>query len=243
MSSDSNVYRVLAFGDSLTEGFHFAGFRYHPCELTKKIRSIQHIQSHSFRLDATRLAELISNHCDWVYNGDPNRPNIDVRAGGKSGERVLEGMIERLRKTLDSVENESRFRWVIILGGINDLSLGAEPERIMGGLRQMYDMVYQHGANLVIMTVTESGLVKTNDPRDVKRHQLNTLIKNYAWENHFAGGKRTFCVDLDKLIPWHRPDMAEKKLLWDDHMHLTPRGYDKIAELIFQVIVDYLNLK
>ncbi|CAF0875875.1 unnamed protein product, partial [Didymodactylos carnosus] len=74
-------------------------------------------------------------------------------------------------------------------------------------------------------------------------HQLNTLIKNYAWENHFAGGKRTFCVDLDKLIPWHRPDMAEKKLLWDDHMHLTPRGYDKIAELIFQVIVDYLNLK
>ncbi|CAF0800671.1 unnamed protein product, partial [Didymodactylos carnosus] len=197
---------------------------------------------------ATRLTELIANHCEWVYDGDLNRPKIEVSdakvcASGRSGERVLDGMIERLKKTLDTVENESHFRWVIILGGINDLSLGSEPERIMDGLRQMYDMVYRHGANLVIMTVTESGLVKTNDPRDEKRHRLNTLIKTYAWENHFAGGKRTFCVDLDKLIPWHRPDMVEKKLLWDDHMHLTPKGYDRVAELIFQVIVDYLNLK
>jgi lysophospholipase L1-like esterase len=107
----------------------------------------------------------------------------------------------------------------------------------------MYQMVYEHGANLVIMTINETGRLKTNDPRDADRHYLNTLIQKYAWENHWAGGRRTFCVDINAAIPWHRPDLEEKKKIWDDGMHLTPKGYDLIGALIFQAIVDHLNLK
>lgn len=153
-------------------------------------------------------------------------------------------MIERLRKTLaEAVEEGHYYRWIIILGGIQDLGLGYKPEVIFDGLRQMYQMVYEHGANLVIMTINETGRLKTNDPRDVDRHALNTLIKKYAWENHYAGGRRTFCVDINEAIPWHRADLDEKKKLWDDHMHLTPNGYDLIGTLIFQTIVDHLNLR
>jgi len=184
----NKVYLVLAFGDSHTEGSYFAGFRLHPYTI--------------------RLGEKISNHCDWVYGGNSNRPKIEVQACGRSGECVLSGMIDRLKETLNNVQpDEPHYRWVIICGGVNDLALGIEPNEIFHGLRQMYNMVYEHGANLVVLTVTETGLVKTNDPRDSKRHQLNTLIKKYAWENHHAGGKRTFCVDIDHHIPWHRPDM------------------------------------
>jgi hypothetical protein len=40
------------------KGFHFAGFRYHPYTI--------------------KLGELIRNHCEWVYGGSPDRPQIDV---------------------------------------------------------------------------------------------------------------------------------------------------------------------
>ncbi|UJR31714.1 hypothetical protein I4U23_019194 [Adineta vaga] len=222
--TSQKVYRILAFGDSLTEGFHFAGFRFHPY--------------------AIKLAELVRNHCEWVYDGSPDRPQIEVKSSGRSNECVLSGMLDRFRKTLsDAVEEGHYYRWIIILGGIHDLAYGIKPETIFDGLRQMYQLAYEHGANLVIMTINETGRLKTNDPRDLDRHTLNTLIKKYAWENHYAGGRRTFCVDINEAIPWHRPDLEEKKQIWDDHMHLTPKGYDLIGTLIFQTIVDYLNLK
>ena len=153
-------------------------------------------------------------------------------------------MIDRLRETLtEAVEQQQRYRWVIILGGIHDLGAGLSPEKIFEGLKTMYHMVYEHGANLVILTINETARLKPDDPRDNDRHRLNSLIKNYAWENHWAGGRRTFCVDINTEIPWHRPDLDEKKILWDDHMHLTQKGYDLIGALIFKAIVDHLNLK
>ena len=153
-------------------------------------------------------------------------------------------MIERLRKTLaDAAEQGHYYRWVIILGGIHDLGYGVRPQTIFDGLKQMYQMVYEHGANLVVMTVNETGRLKTNDPRDADRQCLNELIKKYAWENHWAGGRRTFCVDINAANLWHRSDVDEKRRLWDDHMHLTPAGYDLMGILVFKTIVDYLNLK
>lgn len=153
-------------------------------------------------------------------------------------------MVDRLRKTLsDAVEEGHYYRWIIILGGIHDFGYGAKPESIFDGLKQMYQMVYEHGANLVIMTINETGRLETTDPRDADRHHLNTLIQKYAWENHWTGGRQTLCVDINAAIPWHRPDLDQKKLIWDDHMHLTPKGYDLIGTLIFQAIVDHLNLK
>ena len=153
-------------------------------------------------------------------------------------------MIDRLRQTLaDAVAQGRHYRWIIILGGIQDLGVGFKPFAIFDGLKQMYQMVYEHGANLVVLTVNETGRFKTDDPRDADRHELNTLITKYAWENHWAGGRRTFCVDINAAIPWHRPDLVEKKKLWDDHMHMTPKGYDLVGKLIFQAVVDHLNLR
>ena len=153
-------------------------------------------------------------------------------------------MIDRFRTTLaEAVQEGHYYRWIIILGGIQDLAFGVQPELIFDGLKQMYQMAYEHGANLVVMTVNETARYKPNDPRDLDRHRLNTLIQKYAWENHWAGGRRTFCIDINGAIPWHRPDLEEKKKIWDDHMHLTSKGYDLVGKLIFQTIVDHLNLK
>jgi lysophospholipase L1-like esterase len=48
---------------------------------------------------------------------------------------------------------------------------------------------------------------------------------------------RVCLVDLDKGISYHSAsNNEERKLLWNDTIHLTPAGYDRIATLVFDAI-------
>jgi lysophospholipase L1-like esterase len=44
-------------------------------------------------------------------------------------------------------------------------------------------------------------------------------------------------VDLDKGIPYHSvSNDEERQRIWDDGLHLTPAGYDRMATLVFDAI-------
>ena len=47
-------------------------------------------------------------------------------------------------------------------------------------------------------------------------------------------------IDLAIKLPYFSMDATERKLIWDDGIHFTPAGYDRIAEIIYDEIKKYI---
>ncbi len=154
---------------------------------------------------------------------------------GISGERVVSSMVKRLENLLI----KSDYDWVIILGGTNDLADRKSPEQIFNeGLKLMYDTVLQHTnkkIKLAPMTVIENGYNSQGDIHDQQRQNLNKMIRNYV--ENYQEEERICLIDLDKYIPFYSiKDINQRNIIWDDPVHLTPDGYDQMANFIFQNI-------
>jgi lysophospholipase L1-like esterase len=159
---------------------------------------------------------------------------------GVSGELVVPSMVERLKNLL----KKSTYDWVIILGGTNDLGCEKSADQVFNeGLKLMYDMVLQHTNNktkLVAMTLLERGFASPDHVHDAERQKLNKMISNYV--ENFPDQTRICLVDLDKLIPFHSlNDISHRNSIWGDMLHLTPDGYDQMADFIFQEIYKKLQ--
>ena len=200
--------RFLAIGDSLTCGYHNNGFSFHPYS--------QHL-SHLFSLE----------HIPILINQK-----------GVAGEVVVPSMVKRA-ETLLLNESNPDYDWVIVLGGTNDLAQGRTSENIFNqGLKLIYDMVLQTGnknRNLAAMTVIENGVNSPDNIDDRPRQILNEMIKSYV--RNCQEQDRICLVDLDKHIPYHSiKDAKQRQATWDDMIHLTEAGYDRMANVIFQEV-------
>ncbi|GLC37015.1 hypothetical protein PLESTB_001401400 [Pleodorina starrii] len=120
-------YNILAFGDSLTEGYYNYGIHFHPY--------------------SNKLEELLNS----------NGYSAKVHERGNSGERVMGGMERRLPQLLHQFErNGIRLNWVIVLGGTNDLGYGADPNSVYAGLQSLYAACHSHGARVLALTVLQN---------------------------------------------------------------------------------------
>ena len=202
---------ILAIGDSLTAGYYKYGRAFHPY--------------------AKHLTELFDH---------ANIP-VNIQQKGVSGERVVPTMIDRLRRLLS---NSTSYDWIIILGGTNDLADSSKNAEIIfqKGLQPMYELCLNHAqkkTKLVVMTVIENTYFSSEHAGDKDRQNLNNMIRNYVANS--SEKDRIVLVDLDKGIPYHSlTSEKERKEVYDDVVHLTPVGYDRMATLIFDAIKDKL---
>ena len=197
---------ILTIGDSLTAGHHQGGRAFHP-----------------YSIHLTRLFESAGI-------------SVKIDQRGCCGERVLPTMINRLRTIL---EKDSSYDWIIILAGINDLIFQGSAEKVFKeGLRPMYEMSLNHRGGktkLAILSLMEFWSYKPGTESDRGRVLLNTMIRDYV--THSNQQDRICFVDLDRYIPFHCvTNEAERKAIWDDGLHLTPAGYDRMATLIFDAM-------
>lgn len=166
--------------------------------------------------------------------------SVQIDNKGISGEQVVPWMVQRLERALAHAGPEG-YDWTIILGGTNDLAYRRPAERIFHeGLKLMYDQVLRTSSQLVVMTVIENGIHSPDNVEDKPRQDLNVLIRDFAATH--AEKHRIHLVDLAQAIPYHSlPNMEQQKMVWDDAVHLTPYGYDQMAENIFRAIQDKLK--
>ncbi|KAG2436801.1 hypothetical protein HXX76_006325 [Chlamydomonas incerta] len=190
---------ILAFGDSLTEGYYNHGTQFHPYAL--------------------KLQELLTK----------NGFSVKVEERGESGELVTQGMVHRLPALLRESEARGlKYSWVVILGGINDLGWDKEPAQVWAGLRQLYEAVGRHGAQVLALTCMETAYKQG----DEKRVELNNLIRTAPSE--FAHVK---LLDLEKALPFPRDKSdAAAAAEWDDGLHLSPAGYDHMAAAVYEAL-------
>ncbi|EFJ42787.1 hypothetical protein VOLCADRAFT_121483 [Volvox carteri f. nagariensis] len=120
-------------------------------------------------------------------------------------------MDRRLPALLQHFErNGIKLSWVLILGGINDLGYGADPDAVHAGLLSLYAACQQHGARVLAMTCLQTG-GSLGDVHD-DRTKLNELIRgtpaahDYVEVLDLVGGERACDV---AVTSGSSPDVAE----------------------------------
>ena len=136
---------------------------------------------------------------------------------------VVGELTEDMVKRLDRDVLRSQSDAVIILGGSNDLGWGHEPQSVAGNLRRMYDEALLYRIQPVSCTVPS---VLGFDEGIQPRLQLNQLIKKYSEERGIV------CVDLFSATGDSSTGRLKEEYS-NDGLHLSPLGYEAVAEAIF----------
>jgi len=159
--------------------------------------------------------------------------SIVVRVSGVCGELTAE-MAMRFRR--DALAHQPRY--VVILGGTNDLGWNARPADIMRNLLKMYELARAAQVIAVPVTVPSIRVEAVGSGSDAaswiddhlsRRVELNALIRQYA------ESKNLHCIDLFEATvePATRLLAAQYS---NDGLHLTTWGYRRLAELLFDQV-------
>lgn len=223
-SVNSNPYSrsILCFGDSLTSGYYNHGHSFHPY--------------------SQRLGQLL--------NSD-GRLKYFIKTSGKVREMAHGSMAKRLPEVLG---NSSRFDWVIILGGTNDVAhvknfgdddsfmnqlISVWKPRIVRDIEVLHEISHNYGARTVLLTIPETAYEAWPNFKTlwVMRNRINQDLREYARRSQ---GKTVLC-DLAAKLPRHSLSLQAQAMLWNDHLHLTAYGYDRMAEIVYQCLKPYLS--
>ena len=221
INSDPYSRSILCFGDSLTSGYYNHGHNFHPY--------------------SQRLNQLLNS----------GRIKYYVKTSGKVREMAHGSMARRLPEVLG---NSSRFDWVIILGGTNDVAhvknfgdddsfmnqlISIWKPRIVRDIEVLHEIAHRYGARTVLLTIPETAYEAWPNYKTlwVMRNRLNDDLRDYARRSK---GNVVLC-DLANQLPRHSLSLQAQSILWNDHLHLTPYGYDKMAEIVYRCMKPYLN--
>ncbi|EFC43356.1 SGNH hydrolase [Naegleria gruberi] len=169
---------------------------------------------------STRLSKLLSNLKNIPYHVEPF---------GLSGERT-----DRMKIRLDQIFNyypPESFDGVIIIAGTNDL-ISCESDDTIGNLIEMYErcLQYNHFRFVVACSIPSSAF-------DVKSEYLNKKSKiNNALREFVEKSKnpKLLFIDLMEELNFCKCTEEEQSKYWDDPIHFTPDGYDRIADILFE---------
>ena len=155
---------------------------------------------------------------------------VDFLNRGVVGE-LTDDMVDRFGRDVLGPRPDA----VIILGGSNDLGWGMEPSSIAENLTGMYNEALEKGIRPVACTVPS---VRGFDEGIQSRLLLNELIKRYT------GAIGVVCVDLFTATADSAGRLREEYS--NDGLHLSPLGYEAMAEAIFSdavrgMVEDYLE--
>lgn len=146
------AFRILAFGDSLTEGWCDFGSKFHP--YTRKLQSL--IQSLS------------------------NAKSVDVVNRGVSGE-TTDQMNSRLGLVLDK-DGPFDLVIILGGTNDLGFSLNKDGEPLFRRLRSLHELALRHSPLSVAVTIPETGYEALDQFTALreKRLQVNNLLKNYV---------------------------------------------------------------
>ncbi|KAF6217628.1 hypothetical protein HO133_006730 [Letharia lupina] len=195
--------RILCFGDSLTAGYTSYGWEWYPYADHLRV-ALQHMLSTS---------------------------DIEVDVAGLSGDQVQGSYLPRIEAKC--ANTEPPYDWIVVMGGTNDLAWGQQPDTIYEGLKKVWKVALDTGANVLALNVLEAE--GSGDRENSKRNSLNKMIANHHQE-------RCYSFDLYSAIRYTGIDKDLRKKLWDDGLHLTSEGYKVMGDVIAVRMFELLKM-
>ena len=159
--------------------------------------------------------------------GKTNSLEVTFRNKGINGD-LTSGMLSRFKQDVIDLKP----KYVIILGGTNDIGWGFQVEEIFTNLKKMMEIAQDNKVQPISCTIPS---VLGWDEGIPTRLQLNKLLKQFCREKEIP------CVDL--FLKTSDPQTKKLKSKYSiDGLHLNTSGYRKIAETIFEEAVRDLIL-
>ncbi|KAL0485005.1 TesA [Acrasis kona] len=149
---------------------------------------------------------------------------------GKNGETSQE-MTSRLPLEL----RKNKFEVAIILGGTNDIAHFTAID-IFSNIKRLHEIALENVNHSLAVSIPCSCNEETKSAGLRKTKQdVNNMLKEYA-----SGNERIQFVDLFNDL--HVKNFKGKEYdIWDDQIHLTSAGYNRMAEMIWPKLVAVLD--
>ena len=206
----ANAGTIIAFGDSITDGFSTSPDQHRewPALLAQRLQA------------------------------NKSTAHLGVINMGISGNRVLRTVtgVSALARFDRDVLARSGVRWIVLLEGINDINFTALPgspdsehataESIIGGLSQLVDRAHAHGIKVMGATLTPmGGLWLFNEKTEAMRQQVNQWIR--------SSGKYDAVVDFDAATrDPAKPTHMKAEHNSGDNIHPNDAGNAAMADAI-----------
>ncbi|RUS16690.1 hypothetical protein BC937DRAFT_90919 [Endogone sp. FLAS-F59071] len=128
--------------------------------------------------------------------------------------------------------------------GINDIfQTNKSPQAVFEGLRETYQACEEFKVDYVIgCSLLEVDCfpgkatqcaIGQSAADDAKRNAVNEYIAAYSSTSETT---QFMFFDLCKKLPLFALSAEERRLYWDDGVHLTAKGYDRVGELVFELL-------
>lgn len=201
--------KILCFGDSLTEGWIDNGRCFHP-------------YTDSFHTLLLKESQ-----------------NISVINSGISGETISVDMLKRLPFVLDE---HPECDLLIIQGGTNDILqfLTLKSTNLYQNLVKLIDICVQRKIpKLLILTTMEGnfeecvGATMNHVTSNNLRVDLNQKIRQNIEQMSTESTEICIC-DIENEFPLFSLSEKDVDTFWDDSIHPSAHGYDRMGEIIFK---------
>jgi lysophospholipase L1-like esterase len=147
-------------------------------------------------------------------------PRTEIYVAGVSGETT-----EEMLRRFDRQVIKNRPDYVILLGGTNDLGWGVSIDQIVANLTRMYQAAQK--ADIIPVACAIPSLLGA-DAFIPPRLELNRRIQETA--------KKLKIPFADLFSPTADSFGRLRQEYSQDGLHLTPAGYQKIAQILFESV-------
>jgi lysophospholipase L1-like esterase len=137
----------------------------------------------------------------------------------------------RRRRLLAATQKSNRpFTHCVILAGTNDLCAAASGETIADALRILHATARKHGCVTLGVTIPEHGWEQRKGCSSITETRL---AANAALGTMVEPGR---LVELAEALPQFGVSAEIRKMYWDDHLHFTFAGYERLSALVLEAL-------
>jgi lysophospholipase L1-like esterase len=203
--ADKNAFAVVAFGDSITDGY-------------ASTKDANH-----------RWPDVLA---DRLQKG-PKTSQISVLNEGISGNRILRNQLgpNAISRFDRDVLAQSGAKCLVILEGINDVKWDdptqlASAEELIVGISQLITRAHAHGITVFVGTLTPyQGNDEYSEKGEAARSALNNWIR--------TSGAPDAVIDFDKATrDTSKPKAFDPRYDSGDHLHPGDAGYQAMSDAV-----------
>ncbi|GBF99341.1 GDSL-like lipase acylhydrolase [Raphidocelis subcapitata] len=207
--------RILAFGDSLTEGWIDSTEQKHP---------------YTWNLE-WRLRERLK----------PKGISVQITNGGVGSAGVLDRLNDAWYGRLREARDAGRpYQYAVFLAGINDILLQRRNAGdIIARMKEMWAAAAREGTTVVVIPTLPTTIAQG----EATRRDLVGRIRGAVSEAQRGGDSSLQLLDLEGAFDWSKMPADQRSRILDDGLHLTDYGYQQyLSGLIYDGLVKILGI-